>query len=194
MSRIIAGRAKGARLAAPKGDATRPTSDRVKEALFSTLATWFGTVDELPEHHLSGISVLDLFAGTGGLGLEAASRGADVVVAVDHRTARTITDNAHRTRLAVEVRPMRAQQAVAAPGRAFDLVFVDPPYDVSSPEVDQLIAQLGESGGLAPQALVVVERSRRSAAPVWPAEFTSRWERRYGETTLHFGATDQEQP
>ncbi|MDO5736042.1 MAG: 16S rRNA (guanine(966)-N(2))-methyltransferase RsmD [Propionibacteriaceae bacterium] len=193
MSRIIAGRAKGARLASPKGDTTRPTSDRVKEALFSTLTTWFDTVDEAPENHLAGVSVLDLYAGTGAVGLEAASRGAEVVVAVDHHTARTITDNARRTGLGVEVRPVRARQAVAAPGRAFDLVFVDPPYDVPGAEVDQLIAQLVAVGGLAPQALVVVERPRRADAPVWPAEFTSCWDRRYGDTTLHFGATDQEQ-
>lgn len=192
MSRIIAGRAKGARLVSPKGDMTRPTSDRVKEALFSALATWFDTVDEAPENHFAGVSVLDLYAGTGGVGLEAASRGADVVVAVDHHTGRIITDNARRTGLDVEVRPVRARQAVAAPGRAFDLVFVDPPYDVPGAEVDQLIAQLVAAGGLAPQALVVVERPRRADPPLWPEEFTSSWDRRYGDTTLHFGATDQE--
>lgn len=194
MSRIIAGRAKGRQLAAPRGGNTRPTSDRVKEALFSSLATWFDTVDEAPENHLSGVAVLDLFAGTGGVALEAASRGAEVVVAVDQHTARTIKDNVSRTGLGVEVRPVRAQQAVTAPGRAFDLVFLDPPYDFPGADVDTLVAQIIEAGGLAPQALVVIERSRRSDPPVWPAEFTATWDRRYGETTLHFGATDQEQP
>ena len=194
MSRIIAGTAKGARIAAPKGDATRPTSDRVKEALFSALASWFETVDEAADQHLAGVSVLDLYAGTGGVGLEAASRGASPVVAVDQHTARTITENARRTRLNVEVRAGRAQQVAAAPDRSFDLVFVDPPYDVSPTDVDELVAQLSAAGGLAPQALVVIERSRRTEAPKWPTEFTATWERRYGETTLHFGATDQEQP
>ena len=194
MSRIIAGKAKGARITAPKGDATRPTSDRVKEALFSALATWFDTVDEAPERHLCGVSVLDLYAGSGGLGLEAASRGADTVVAVDQHTARTITENARRTNLPVDVRSVRAQQLVMSPGREFDLVFVDPPYDVAGTDVDQVVAQLAAAGGLASQALVVIERSRRKQPPEWGPEFTTTWERRYGETTLHFGATDQEQP
>lgn len=194
MSRIIAGAAKGARITAPRGDTTRPTSDRVKEALFSALATWFDTVDEAPDQHLSGVSVLDLYAGGGGLGLEAASRGAATVVAVDQHTARTITENARRTNLQVEVRSARAQQAVKVPGQQFDLVFVDPPYDVPGPDVDQLVSHLAAAGGLAPQALVVIERSRRTQPPEWSPEFTTTWERRYGETTLHFGATDQEQP
>ncbi len=190
MSRIIAGTAKGARIAAPKGDATRPTSDRVKEALFSALAAWFHTVDKAPEQHLAGISMLDLYSGTGGIALEAASRGASNVMAIDHHTARTITDNARRTKLALVVRPMRAQQAVAALEGPFDLVFIDPPYDVPTAEVDQLVSQLAEGDGLAPQALVVVERPRRSQKPQWPDVFTRTWDRRYGETTLHFGATE----
>ncbi len=194
MGRIIAGSARGARIAAPKGDATRPTSDRVKEALFSSLAAWFHTVDDAPDQHLAGVAVLDLYAGTGGLALEAASRGASTVVAVDQHTARTITDNARRTKLPLGVRSVRVQQAVAAPECPFDLVFIDPPYDVPATEVNHLIAQLAAAGGLAPQALVVVERSRRSPAPQWPGAFTRTWDRRYGETTLHFGATDEDQP
>ncbi len=194
MSRIVAGTAKGARITAPKGDATRPTSDRVKEALFSTLTSWFDTVDEAPDRHLEGVSVLDLYSGTGGLGLEAASRGAAAVVAVDQHTARTITENARRTNLRVEVRAMRVQKVVQAPGRAFDLVFIDAPYDVPGADVDRLVSELVAAGGLAPQALVVIERSKRTAAPEWPPEFITTWDRRYGETTLHFGATDQEQP
>ena len=194
MSRIIAGAAKGARITAPRGDATRPTSDRVKEALFSALTTWFGSVDEAPDRHLEGVTVLDLYAGTGALGLEAASRGAEVVVAVDHHTARTITENARRTNLPLDVRAMRVQKVVLAPERAFDLGFIDPPYDVPGADVDLLVSELAAAGGLAPQALVVIERSRRSDPPVWSAEFTTTWDRRYGETTLHFGATDQEQP
>ncbi len=192
MSRIIAGTAKGARIAAPKGDATRPTSDRVKEALFSALAAWFGTVEDAPDEHLMGVAVLDLYAGTGGLGLEAASRGASRVVAVDQHTARTIEDNARRTKLRVEIRPVKVQQIAAAPGVPFDLVFVDPPYDVAGADVDLLVAQLVAAGGLAPQALVVVERSTRSPAPQWPDAFTRTWDRRYGETMLHFGATEPE--
>ncbi|WP_423860587.1 RsmD family RNA methyltransferase, partial [Arachnia propionica] len=86
MTRIIAGRAKGTQLTTPRCG-TRPTSDRVREALFSTLVTWFGTVGEPAEKHLVGVAVLDLYAGTGAVALEAASRGASRVVAVDSHTS-----------------------------------------------------------------------------------------------------------
>lgn len=193
MGRIIAGRAKGMRLSAPKGDATRPTTDRVKEALFSALASWFETVDEPPDRQLAGVAVLDLFTGSGGLALEAASRGASPVVAVDHRTAGLVRENARYTRLTVEVLAMKAATAVTGIDGAFDLVFVDPPYDATTESIDTLVASLTEAGRLAPQALVVVERSRRTPAPRWPDAVTRTWSRDYGETTLHFGALANEE-
>lgn len=82
MSRIIAGSAKGRRIDTPKGSRTRPTTDRTREALFSALASWFDTADEAPERQLDGVAVLDLYAGSGAVGLEAASRGAHPVVLV----------------------------------------------------------------------------------------------------------------
>lgn len=188
MTRVIAGRAKGVRLSAPRSG-TRPTSDRVREALFSTLATWFGTAELAPEHHLDGVDVLDLYAGTGAVTLEAASRGARRVVAVDSRTADMIRANARRARLVVEVQGSRVEGQL--PTGPFDLVFVDPPYDVASAALDRVLLPLFEPGVLAPRALVVVERSRRSPAPAWPDGLDDTWSRNYGETTLHFAATQQ---
>ena len=194
MARIIAGSAKGRRIAAPKGDRTRPTTDRVREALFSALASWFDTTDGDPTEQLAGLSVLDLCAGSGAIALEAASRGAARVVAVeqDRQTAALIEANAKDARLRVEVRAARAEQFASAAGEAFDLVFLDPPYDADI--VDDVLAALVTHGRLAPRALMVVERSARGTAPVWPAVFTDVWERGYGETVLYFGATDEIQP
>lgn len=193
MGRIIAGRAKGTRILAPKGDATRPTTDRVREALFSALVTWFDTADEAPGEQLEGVRVLDLFAGSGAVGLEAASRGAARVLAVDNRTAGIIRDNAARTGLRVEVASAKAEAVVTAAADRFDLVFIDPPYDFTPESVNRLLALLIEHGRLASESLVVVERSKRSAAPSWPDGFTRTWRRDYGETTLHFGAFEGEE-
>lgn len=193
MGRIIAGRAKGMRILAPKGDATRPTTDRVREALFSALVTWFDTADEAPGEQLEGVRVLDLFAGSGAVGLEAASRGAARVLAVDNRTAGIIRDNAARTGLRVEVASAKAEAVVTAAADRFDLVFIDPPYDFTPESVNRLLALLIEHGRLASESLVVVERSKRSAAPSWPDGFTRTWRRDYGETTLHFGAFEGEE-
>lgn len=191
MSRIIAGWAKGHRLATPKGARTRPTTDRTREALFSALASWFGTADAEASAHLAGVSVLDLFAGSGAVGLEAASRGAGPVVLVEHDrpTARLIQDNARATGLAVEVRAVKAEAVALAPGGRFDLIFLDPPYDLATDAVESLLGLLA-GGAVAERGLVVVERSSRDRAPAWPDLFTDTWHRGYGETTLHFGAVD----
>lgn len=191
MSRIIAGSAKGRRLSTPKGANTRPTTDRTREALFSALASWFDTADADAERQLTGMSVLDLYAGSGAVGLEAASRGADAVVLVeaDRPTARLIETNAATAGLRVDVRPARAATYVSGAGRAFDLVFLDPPYDVPTEEVESLLAGVVDTC-LAPRGLVVVERSGRNRAPDFPEAFTDTWQRSYGETTLYFGALD----
>ncbi len=191
MSRIIAGSAKGRRLSTPKGANTRPTTDRTREALFSALASWFDTADADAERQLTGMSVLDLYAGSGAVGLEAASRGADAVVLVeaDRPTARLIETNAATAGLRVDVRAARAATYVSGAGRAFDLVFLDPPYDVPTEEVESLLAGVVDTC-LAPRGLVVVERSGRNRAPDFPEAFTDTWQRSYGETTLYFGALD----
>src|SRR3954469_23497155 len=129
MTRIIGGSAGGRRLQTPSGDATRPTADRVREALFSALEAEFGS--------LHGLRFLDLYAGSGAVALEAASRGAIGVTAVesDRRTARIVADNARELGFDVDVRAQRGASVLAtAPGAPYDVVFADPPYPVSGEE------------------------------------------------------------
>lgn len=187
MTRIVAGRAGGRSLRVPpKG--TRPTSDRVREAMFSRLEH-YGVVD--------GARVLDLFAGSGALGLEAASRGAAAVVLVD--AARAAADvcraNAAATGLAdvVTVVADRAERVVAHPPAApWDLVLLDPPYDVPGVTVDALLEALAVDGALAPGAVVVVERSRRTAPPTWPVGWSEVAHKDYGETSVWYAGPDGE--
>lgn len=187
MTRIIAGRAGGRRIAAPKGDRTRPTTDRTKEALFSALVSWLGVDGADPDAQFAGCAVLDLFSGSGAIALEAASRGAERAVAVesDRATATLIGRTASSLGLDVAVVPLKAATYLAGAPTPFDLVFADPPYGVATAEVDALIAALA-SGWLVEDALVVIERARRDDAPTWTPEFTDAWARRYGETTLYF--------
>ncbi|GAA4892870.1 16S rRNA (guanine(966)-N(2))-methyltransferase RsmD [Tessaracoccus lubricantis] len=191
MSRIIAGRAKGRRLDTPKGDTTRPTTDRTREGLFSSLVNWFDTADHDAAEHLHGYSVLDLFAGSGAIGLEAASRGAHPVVLVesDRATAALITANARSIGVSADVRAAKAQTYVDGATRSFDLVVMDPPYGVTTEEVERLLAGLAD-GVVAERGLVVVERSKRDRAPQWPPAFTETWEKRYGETVLYYGSVE----
>ena len=180
MTRIIGGTAGGRRLRTPPGDRTRPTSDRVREALFSSIEATFGSLEDL--------SVLDLYAGSGAVGLEAASRGADHVVLVEaHQpTARLIVSNARALGFDVEVVPVSAATALAGrPGKPFDLVFADPPYDMADQLESDLRALTGR-GWLAPDAMVVVERSARSVEPSWPEGWVLERQKRYGETALWY--------
>lgn len=183
MTRIISGRAGGLRLATPAGSATRPTSDRVREALFSRL-----------EHLdvLEGARVLDLYAGSGALGLEAASRGAATVVLVESSARAAKVTRANATALGipeVSVRQSTVQRVLdsSAP-QPQTLVFIDPPYDLAEDELAADLAALVEHGWLASDALVVVERSSRSPEPRWPEAMEREGERRYGETRIWFAS------
>ena len=189
MTRIIGGAAGGRRIETPKGDATRPTSDRVREALFSTLEAWFGG-------SLSRIAVLDLYAGSGAIGLEAASRGAAYVHAVeaDRPTAELIRRNARALGSVTEVAAQPVARFLSQPAlRPIDLVFLDPPYPLSEEELATDLRLLVEHTWLAPEALVVIERSRRSPEPTWPVGLEplsgKRGMKKYGETTLWFATT-----
>ena len=191
MTRIIAGAAGGRRIATPRGAATRPTSDRVREALFSAVESWCGS--------LQGLRFLDLYAGSGAVGLEAWSRGAGVVTLVesDRRTAALVADNARTLGFA---RAEVVAGAVAAtlarrPPAPYDVVFADPPYPLADTAVEQDLRALVEHGWLVPDALVVVERSSRSPEPAWPDGIEPVRRRRYGETTLWYGrAAPDESP
>ena len=189
MSRIIAGSAKGRRLATPKGPLTRPTTDRTREALFSALASWFGSAEEEPHRQLAGVSVLDLYAGSGAVGLEAASRGAAPITLVeaDRATAKIIEKNAADLGFRCSVRAAKVEAALAIMTETFDFVFLDPPYGQPTEAIEEVLERLSASL-LAPRALVVVERSSRDRPPTWPTVFVDSWQRDYGETTLYYSA------
>lgn len=191
MTRIIAGSRGGRRLATPPGSRTRPTTDRVREALFSAVAVWAGTADAAAEQMLAGLAFADLYAGSGAVGLEAASRGAGPVLLVesDPRTAAVTRRNARDLGLTAQVRAGRVETVVAAASaQAYDVVFLDPPYDVSGESVAAVLTELHRGGWLAEDALLVVERSRRTPDLVWPPVVGESWSRTYGETVLHYGS------
>ena len=182
MTRIIGGSAGGRRLATPRGAATRPTSDRVREALFSAIESWCGS--------LHGLRFLDLYAGSGAVGLEAWSRGAGVVTLVesDRRTAALIVDNA-RTIGFPKANVVAAGVAATLrkpPSAPYDVAFLDPPYPLGEDDLAGDLASLADHGWLVPGALVVVERSARSPEPTWPDLLTDTRSKRYGETTLWY--------
>jgi len=196
VSRIIAGSRGGRRIRMPPTSLTRPTTDRVREALFSGLASWVGTAAGPVAESLRGMSFCDLYAGSGAVGLEAASRGAAPVWLVERhrRTAAAAAGNAASLDLACEVVVTPVEELVRQPARArFDLVFADPPYDLPDLALDAVLPNLVDHGWAPPGALLVVERARRSA-PTWPRSVTDSWVRRYGETVLHFGAVGETPP
>jgi 16S rRNA (guanine966-N2)-methyltransferase len=177
--RVVAGAARGRRLVAPAGSTVRPTADRVKEALFSSLSPG-----------LIGASVLDVFAGSGALGLEALSRGATHVTFVeqDRRALDALRTNIATVALpGTEVLAGDARRvlagATALAGSPFDLVLLDPPYALDEPTLAEVLGAL--VGHLAPGATVVVERAAEAPGPGWPAPLVAGWARRYGATALH---------
>ncbi|GAB2931273.1 16S rRNA (guanine(966)-N(2))-methyltransferase RsmD [Streptomyces mayteni] len=186
MTRVIAGTAGGRRLAVPPGGGTRPTSDRAREGLFSTWSALWGPLD--------GARVLDLYGGSGAVGLEALSRGAAhaLLVEQDARAARTIRENIRALGLpGAEQRTARAEQLAAtpAPGPGYDLAFLDPPYAVHDDDLREILLTLAANGWLAAEAVVTVERSTRGGPFAWPAGFGALRSRRYGEGTLWYGRT-----
>lgn len=185
MTRVIAGLAGGRRLAVPPGGGTRPTSDRAREALFSTWESLLGGP-------LDGERVLDLYAGSGAVGLEALSRGAShaLLVEADARAVRTVRANVSALALpGAEVRAGKAEQIAQSPAPAtpYDIVFLDPPYAVADDDLREILLTLRTGGWLAADALVTVERSTRGGEFVWPEGFEALRARRYGEGTLWYG-------
>lgn len=179
MTRIISGWAGSISIAVPPVG-TRPTSDRVREAIFSALES---------RDAIDGMRVLDLYSGSGALGLEAASRGASHVTLVD-KAIRTSQQNAARV---LKQAPTGAKPEIVTTGQAvqpflvaarsfWDLVFLDPPYDLGNAELERNLEALVPR--LTPDAIVVVERSSRTPAPEWPHELELDRRKDYGETAL----------
>ncbi|MGI5213632.1 16S rRNA (guanine(966)-N(2))-methyltransferase RsmD [Plantactinospora sp. CA-290183] len=184
MTRIVAGVHGGRRIAAPTGGRTRPTSDRVREALFSAL-------DSLVE--LAGARFADLYAGSGAVGLEALSRGAAHVLLVesDPRAARVIRENLAALRATPDATLVtgRVAQVLATPPQdgPYDVIFADPPYALAEEELDAAQVALVGNGWLATDGLLVLERSSRTPDVRWVEGLTAERSRRYGETTLWYG-------
>jgi 16S rRNA (guanine966-N2)-methyltransferase len=184
--RIIAGLAKGRNIAAVAG-ATRPTSDRAREALFSTLTSEFGNFE--------GLNVLDLFAGTGAIALESLSRGAAIVHAVenDDHAQKAITANFESIKSAqcpgsfhlfdMNVSRFLSDRATVQ----YHFIYIDPPYDVEDIDVIETLIQLSEGGFLHPQALIAVERNSRVQEISWPDGYQSLREKNYGQATIFYG-------
>ena len=173
--RIITGTAKGCNLKTPKGMSTRPTSDRVKESLFSILG---GEVE--------GTRVLDIFAGTGALGLEALSRGAGAAVFIDKATDKVIRENSQHCRLSDRAEILKGDvfaqlNRLSVQGRRFDLVFCDPPYHEGLWQ--KAISWLDDNELLAPRALVVLERGGENEPLPELKRLKLLKNQRYGNTT-----------
>lgn len=184
MTRIVAGFAGSLALQVPK-NGTRPTSDRVREAVFSALES---------RAAVHGARVLDLFAGSGALGLEAVSRGAEVVTLVERNAAAAAVCRRNAAAVAgaapghdrprVEVRATPTLTYLAGATGPFDLVFIDPPYDLPDTELSEVLATLTPL--LSTEATVCVERSTRTGQPNAPAGLELLRSRSYGETAVHY--------
>jgi 16S rRNA (guanine966-N2)-methyltransferase len=190
VTRIIAGRARGRRLSTLSGTDTRPTADRAREALFSSLESLIGGWE--------GRRVLDLYAGSGAIGLEALSRGAQQAVMVEDnaRAAAVIRRNVDELGLAgaeVVLEPVE-RYVLSAPHLPYDILFADPPYASPAESLAAVLVQALEHGFLAAGAVVVVERSSRDTPWLWPPGIEPGRERRYGEATLWYGYAAAEVP
>ena len=190
MSRIISGAAGGVRLASVPGDNTRPTTDRVKESLFSKLESY---------DIIRGARVLDAFGGSGALGCEALSRGAASVtlldiypkaVAVIRKNVAAVEKAMGRTgSSSTRVQQSQALTYVKSASGPWDLVFVDPPYAMPNEQVSELLEALTPK--LAEGAVVVVERSSRDEEPVWGEGLYCFSTRQHGETVLYYVEPDE---
>ncbi|MQA09460.1 MAG: 16S rRNA (guanine(966)-N(2))-methyltransferase RsmD [Pseudonocardiaceae bacterium] len=181
MTRIVAGAAGGRRLAVPPRG-TRPTSERVREALFNALEAAM---------ELDGAAVLDLYAGSGALGLEARSRGAARVVCVesDRKAAEVLRRNVSSVGLGgVTVRAGKVRTVLqAGADEPFDVVIADPPYALETGELAAVLRDLAGGGWTRPGTTVVIEREKRDGEIDWPAPFQPVRTRTYGQTVLHWG-------
>jgi 16S rRNA (guanine966-N2)-methyltransferase len=190
VARVIAGEAGGRRLAVPDGRNTRPTSDRAREGLFATISSIAGP--------LSGLRVMDLYAGSGAVGIEALSRGAAHVLLVESAppALRIIRANVEAVGLpGAEVAADRVERFLTRePAHRYDIVFADPPYALPAVEVTRVLELLAQHGWLRPEALVVIERATRDGELTWPSGYRPDRARRYGEATFWYGLAPRDWP
>ena len=191
--RIIAGAAKGRPISAV-ASATRPTSDRAREALFSTLTSEFGEFDEL--------RVLDLYAGTGAIALEALSRGAAIVHAVekDEAAAKAIATNYDSIKSAqfagiFHLYAMGAHRFLGDKAQyQYHFIYIDPPYDVDDIDIVESLVQLRENGFVHPDALIAIERNSRTKEISWPYGYEEIRVKDYGQARIFYGIPTADTP
>lgn len=184
--RIIAGVARGRTLGVVAG-ATRPTSDRAREGLFSSLTSEFGSFD--------GLHVLDLFGGSGAIGLESLSRGASLVhiVEKDDEAQKTIENNFELVQKSnplgkFQLFGMSAERFLKdIPKVKYHLVYIDPPYEFSNQAVEDVLTALYDGEFLSSDSFIAVERTARQAQFIWPDAFAPVRERNYGQATIYYG-------
>jgi 16S rRNA (guanine966-N2)-methyltransferase len=184
--RIIAGAAKGRPISAV-ASLTRPTSDRAREALFSSLASEFGELD--------GLRVLDLYAGTGAIALEALSRGAAIVHAVekDEAAAKAISSNYDSIKSSqfagiFHLYSMGAHRFLGDKAQfQYHFIYIDPPYDVDDIDIVETLVQLRENGYLHPDALIAIERNSRTREISWPYGYEEIRVKNYGQARIFYG-------
>lgn len=189
--RIVGGVAKGRTLSSVAGP-TRPTSDRAREGLFSSLLSEFGDFE--------GLNFLDLFAGSGAIGLEALSRGSSVVHAVekDENAGRTIRTNADLVKKGntlgdFHLYAMSVQKFLESPAlTSYDIIYVDPPYDFPDSDLYKCLVELRAGGFVREGAVVAVERASKSSAVQWPDGFEALRERNYGQAVIYYASPSQE--
>lgn len=184
--RIIAGVAKGRNLGTV-AQATRPTSDRAREGLFSSLSSEFGTFE--------GLRVLDLFAGSGAIGLESLSRGATLVHVVekDEQAIKTIEANHELVKKSnpagkLQIFGMSVERFLNdQPRERYHLVYIDPPYEFSNQGVEDILSKLHDNNFLSSDAFIAVERNSRLDQFIWPDAFIPARERNYGQASIYYG-------
>ena len=181
--RIIGGSAKGKNLFSPS-DKTRPTSDRAREGLFSSLESEFGSMRDL--------AFLDLFAGSGAVCVEALSRGANLVVAVESHqpTTKIIEKNFNLVNQAsgkYEVENLDVMKFVASPNNNFDIIFIDPPYELENKSIEKILREIAVNNLLKPNGIIAIERDSKSKEFIWPAPFAQTKVRSYGQGSIYYG-------
>ncbi|MDR0488904.1 MAG: 16S rRNA (guanine(966)-N(2))-methyltransferase RsmD [Propionibacteriaceae bacterium] len=185
MSRIIAGALASRKYVTPSGTSTRPTTDRVRESVFGFLASHLGVADCDSAEQLSGLAFLDLYAGSGGVGLEAYSRGAEVTW-VDKATSGVLTKNLQSLSAKGKVMACEVMKFLARPSTQFDIIWMDPPYEIPNADIEVILTKIIERNWLKSAGIVLVERSGHSSRVEFSESFLNVGQRRYGDTMIYY--------
>ena len=181
--RIIAGSAKGKKLNSPEDERVRPTSDRAREGLFSSLESAYGS--------LSDLYFLDLFAGSGAVGVEALSRGAEIVHAVEEEVSELTSSNfalVGKSAGKYQVFKNRAKRFLESDAALkYDIIFMDPPYEISNEEITELLQIIKDRNLIQPRGIITIERRTKTAPFSWPEGMECEKVRSYGQGSMFYG-------